>query len=438
MSDTAPQYIYLIQEREFIKTKDPVYKVGRTKKENLTRFKQYPKGSNLLLQMICSNCQNIEAQLIKIFKEHFNQRKEIGNEYFQGNYKTMIDIIFSTIKNEICLNGNDDEQGNNSQNEEGNNTQNEEENNSQNKELKFKLVCEKIGEIFPDYKNDESFGGSKKYIKLKLINGEYVINYINPYLIDDHDNYYENDCEESFDEYIILEHNINKNVADRLQYFNNLISKKVIILDKPYDMNSTNFIDKINKTKFNITIENYDEFKRHHLTDIKSFYCAIEAKIIQLFYCNMFINSDLHSTMVKEDDNYDIYKKFKRLNDFDSFRIDIGTHDYNIITLYKINSKWYDYNTYLRKYTPYLIRWDVENNYYILNRDYEYIGLNKKYIEYEEKGQTYLFNDGTKPWDEKQYLIKMCNKYKKIIKENSLKISLNSNTFTKNIISLFG
>jgi hypothetical protein len=203
-------------------------------------------------------------------------------------------------------------------------------------------------------------------------------------------------------------------------------------------MNSTNFIDKINKTKFNITIENYDEFKRHHLTDIKSFYCAIEAKIIQLFYCNMFINSDLHSTMVKEDDNYDIYKKFKRLNDFDSFRIDIGIHDYNIITLYKINSKWYDYNTYLRKYTPYLIRWDVENNYYILNRDYEYIGLNKKYIEYEEKGQTYLFNDGTKPWDEKQYLIKMCNKYKKIIKENSLKISLNSNTFTKNIISLFG
>jgi hypothetical protein len=303
---------------------------------------------------------------------------------------------------------------------------------------KLKLVCEKIGEIFPDYKNDESFGGSKKYIKLKLINGEYVINYINPYLIDDHDNYYENDCEESFDEYIILEHNINKNVADRLQYFNNLISKKVIIIDKLYDMNSSEFIDKINKTKFNITIENYDDFKTHHLTDIKSFYCAIEEKIRQLFYCNMFINSDLYSTMVKEDENYDIYKKFKRLNDFDSFRIDIGIHDYNIITLYKINSKWYDYKTYLRKYTPYLIRWDVENNYYILNRDYEYIGLNKKYIEYEEKGQTYLFNDGTKPWDEKQYLIKMCNKYKKIIKENSLKISLNSNTFTKNIISLFG
>ena len=38
-------YIYLLQEREFIKTKENVYKIGMTKKENHKRFNQYPKGS---------------------------------------------------------------------------------------------------------------------------------------------------------------------------------------------------------------------------------------------------------------------------------------------------------------------------------------------------------------------------------------------------------
>lgn len=102
MNDTImmSQYIYLLQEREFIKTKEHVYKVGMTKKENHERFNQYPKGSVLLFQMICDNCKNIENQVIKLFKQNFKLRKDIGNEYFEGEYKNMIDIIYSTIKNE--------------------------------------------------------------------------------------------------------------------------------------------------------------------------------------------------------------------------------------------------------------------------------------------------------------------------------------------------
>ena len=93
-------YIYLLQEREFIKTKENVYKVGMTKKENHKRFNQYPKGSVLLFQMICNDCNNIEKSVIKIFKEIFIQRKDIGNEYFEGDYKYMIDIIYLAIKND--------------------------------------------------------------------------------------------------------------------------------------------------------------------------------------------------------------------------------------------------------------------------------------------------------------------------------------------------
>ena len=93
-------YIYLLQEREFIKTNEKIYKVGMTQKENFERFNQYPKGSVLLFQIICNDCKNMEVQVIKQFKEKFIQRKDIGSEYFEGNYKSMIDIIYSTVKSE--------------------------------------------------------------------------------------------------------------------------------------------------------------------------------------------------------------------------------------------------------------------------------------------------------------------------------------------------
>ncbi len=97
---TTTNYIYLLQEREFIKTKENIYKVGMTKKENHERFNQYPKGSVLLFQMICNDCKNVERHVVKKFKETFKQRKDIGNEYFEGDYRNMIDVIYLTIKDE--------------------------------------------------------------------------------------------------------------------------------------------------------------------------------------------------------------------------------------------------------------------------------------------------------------------------------------------------
>ena len=49
-------YIYLLQEREFVKTSELIYKVGKTKKEHYTRFNQYPIGSVLLLHIKCEDC----------------------------------------------------------------------------------------------------------------------------------------------------------------------------------------------------------------------------------------------------------------------------------------------------------------------------------------------------------------------------------------------
>ena len=57
-------YIYLLQEREFVNTKEKIYKIGMTAQKNLARFKQYPNGSVLLFQMICNDCKKINVSCI--------------------------------------------------------------------------------------------------------------------------------------------------------------------------------------------------------------------------------------------------------------------------------------------------------------------------------------------------------------------------------------
>ena len=90
-------YIYLLQEREFIKTKENIYKLGKTKQENLKRIQNYPNGTVLVIQLECENCDIIEKNLIIIFKESFKQR--IGIEYFEGNPDAMRKIVCDYINN---------------------------------------------------------------------------------------------------------------------------------------------------------------------------------------------------------------------------------------------------------------------------------------------------------------------------------------------------
>lgn len=82
-------YLYLLQTRESIKLNEPVYKIGRTKREGLKRFEQYPGGSNLILHVECAN-SNIKEKIIKeLFKEQFKQIIEYGQEYFMGDVNQM-------------------------------------------------------------------------------------------------------------------------------------------------------------------------------------------------------------------------------------------------------------------------------------------------------------------------------------------------------------
>jgi len=95
------EYIYLVQEREFIKSNEDIYKIGKSKQENLKRFNSYPNGSKLLFQCICTDCNKIERILIKLFREKYELQRYIGNEYFKGGYIEMINDIYNCIYNYI-------------------------------------------------------------------------------------------------------------------------------------------------------------------------------------------------------------------------------------------------------------------------------------------------------------------------------------------------
>lgn len=93
-------YIYIIHVREFIRTKESIYKIGKTTQKNFNRFLQYPKGSKLLFYMNCIDCHKLEYEIKKLFKKNYKLKSEYGNEYFEGNYLNMIIDIVNLIGKE--------------------------------------------------------------------------------------------------------------------------------------------------------------------------------------------------------------------------------------------------------------------------------------------------------------------------------------------------
>lgn len=103
MKQINTNYIYLLHEREHIRLSEDVYKVGMTRQPNLNRFNNYPKGSILLFQIECLDCRFVESIVIQVFKNKFYNCFFYGNEYFQGNKKDMMNIIYLiiTYENEL-------------------------------------------------------------------------------------------------------------------------------------------------------------------------------------------------------------------------------------------------------------------------------------------------------------------------------------------------
>lgn len=91
--------IYLIRTREFINCNMDIYKIGKTKNEINKRLGNYGKGGEVLFSIAVNNTELdvVELQLINIFKNKFCHKVDIGNEYFEGNWKMMRTIIYEHI-----------------------------------------------------------------------------------------------------------------------------------------------------------------------------------------------------------------------------------------------------------------------------------------------------------------------------------------------------
>lgn len=85
-SITTPRhgYIYLIREREFVRMKEDVYKIGRSKHFE-KRFASYPKDSEILACAFLPDQFRGERKVIETFDKQFQQREDIGREYYEGD-----------------------------------------------------------------------------------------------------------------------------------------------------------------------------------------------------------------------------------------------------------------------------------------------------------------------------------------------------------------
>ena len=97
-------YVYLLIEREFINANQQVYKIGRTGQNcPWERFKNYPKQSQFIFFFSVNNYKKIKQNIKKKIKytNLIIHRKDIGEEYFEGNINIFIEIFNQHCKNEI-------------------------------------------------------------------------------------------------------------------------------------------------------------------------------------------------------------------------------------------------------------------------------------------------------------------------------------------------
>lgn len=75
-------HIYVIKEREFIKTKENIYKIGRSKNIR-NRMPSYPKDSLIYSILYTKDVNRTEKDMIRRFDTIFIKRRDIGVEYYE-------------------------------------------------------------------------------------------------------------------------------------------------------------------------------------------------------------------------------------------------------------------------------------------------------------------------------------------------------------------
>jgi hypothetical protein len=88
-------YIYLFQTKEFVDSRQPIYKFGKTTKLNLDEFEELPVGSRVILQISCDDCHVLERKINSLFTVNYEPKNPNERGYFRGNHKSMVEDLFT-------------------------------------------------------------------------------------------------------------------------------------------------------------------------------------------------------------------------------------------------------------------------------------------------------------------------------------------------------
>jgi hypothetical protein len=97
-NEIKENYIYCLIEREFLKSEEPIYKVGKS--TNLfRRFRNYPKGSKIVFFSEVNDCHLAEKELLKVLNSHEKivKASDIGNEYYKSKLADILQVLVNTV-----------------------------------------------------------------------------------------------------------------------------------------------------------------------------------------------------------------------------------------------------------------------------------------------------------------------------------------------------
>jgi hypothetical protein len=86
------EYIYCLIEREFLKSGETIYKVGKSTKL-FNRINHYPKGSEIICFSKVKDCYKAEKELISLLDSNVSRAPDIGREYYNCDIKVLLEYF---------------------------------------------------------------------------------------------------------------------------------------------------------------------------------------------------------------------------------------------------------------------------------------------------------------------------------------------------------
>lgn len=423
-------YVYMVIP-EALKGTNRV-KIGMSKCNNYNRIKSYGKNVEIKIKYDCYNPKELEKIIINIFKHKFNIIQ--GNEYFEGDIEEMTKefyrVINSPLNNNSYVNSSLIEYYKKNNLGLYNNYKVSSKNEIKNLLGDSDTDTDKMQNIknnFPNYKQDITFNGTKKLLKLTYdgdsINVKHLLHNIVSINNTDHIVINELPWIDEFD-IVAVDETESNCLSKNWEY---LISKKQLFQRVYPDeiICDYNIIYKLlqnNKAKIKNIIFAHGEELGSNMVDKD----IIEPNMRYLFTRDTILNKNTYAIGYKDE----MCKKNKyKIIDFD-----VGGFDYKLFRIIKLFGKYYS-SECIKKNIPYYIDYNNETyTYKIYNRYYEEINTYKKGGFGKRQ---YIYKDGGGPLCGYDKLKECITNYKNIIHKNNLTTCLNENNIFNEILNNF-